>query len=103
MDGLHRKFPDVDIRPVDCTHNQGPRPVSYAKAQKWNYKVSTADIDGLLSTLLSAVNNGEIGMGALRAAAGDLYSIPGIGVKGKATADAINGRIDEILKEYVQR
>lgn len=103
LDGLHREFPDVDIRPVDCTRNQGPRPVSYTKAQKWNYKVSTADIDGLLSTLLSAVNNGEIGMGALRAAAGDLYSIPGIGAKGKATADAINGRIDEILKDYVQR
>ena len=100
---LHREFPDVDIRPVDCTRNQEPRPVSYAKAQKWSYKVSTSDIDGLLSTLLSAIDNGEIGMGALRAAAGDLYSIPGLGSKGKTLADTINGRIDEILKEYIQR
>ena len=77
--------------------------MSYARAQKWSYKVSTADIDGLLTTLLSAINNGEIGMGALRAAAGDLYSIPGLGSKGKALADSINQRIDEILKEYIQR
>lgn len=52
---------------------------------------------------LSAVEGGEIGMGSLRAAAGDLYAIPGLGSKGRKLADEIYGRIDTILKEYVQR
>jgi len=100
---LHKDFPDVVIRPVDCSRDNEVRPVSYAKALRWNYKVSEGDIDKLLSALLDAVGNGEIGMGSLRAAAGDLYSIPGLGTKGKSLADAINARIDDILKEYVQR
>ena len=100
---LHREFPGVDIRPVDCSHNQGVRPVSFSKALGWKYRVSEGDIDKLLSALLSAVNDGEIGMGSLRAAAGDLYAIPGLGSKGKALADEVYHRIDTILKEYVQR
>ena len=100
---ISREYPDVSIRPVDCSHNQGPRPVNCAKALKWSYKVSSGDIDGLLSTLLSAVKNGEIGMSSLRAAAGDLYSIPGLSAKGRALADSINSCIDEALKEYIQR
>ena len=101
--GIHREFPDIAIQPVDCSRNQGPRPVSTAKALKWSYKVSSGDIDGLLSTLLTAVNNGEIGLGSLRAAAGDLYSIPGLSARGRTLADTINARIDESLKEYIQR
>ena len=100
---LHRAFPGVEIRPVDSSHNQGVRPVSYAKALQWQYKVSEGDIDKLLAALLSAVEGGEIGMGSLRAAAGDLYAIPGLGSKGRKLADEIYGRIDTILKEYVQR
>lgn len=101
--GISREFPDVSIQPVDCSHNQGPRPVSYSKALKWSYKVSSADIEALLSTLLSAVRNGEIGMSSLRSAAGDLYSIPGLSAKGRALADSINSCIDEVLKEYIRR
>ncbi|MBO4566580.1 MAG: nucleoside hydrolase [Bacteroidales bacterium] len=100
---LHREFPDIAIRPVDCSGNRGPRPASSAQALKWRYKVSTADIDGLLTALLSAVNNGEIGLSSLRAAAGDLYSIPGLGSKGRTIADTVNARIDEALKDYIQR
>lgn len=100
---LHRDFPDVAIRPVDCSHNQGVRKVSYAQALKWNYKVSEGDLDKLLASFLAAVNDGQIGMGSLRTAAGNLLSIPGLGTKGKALAGEINWRIDEILQEYVQR
>ena len=100
---IRREFPDVSIKPIDCSHNQGPRPVSCAKALKWSYKVGSGDIDKLLAALQSAVDNGEIGMSSLRAAAGDLYSIPGLGAKGRALADSINASIDNALKEYIQR
>ena len=100
---IHKEFPDVAISPVDCSVYDAVRPASYAKAQRWSYKVSEADINKLLTSLFGAVNNGEIGMGSLRAACGDLYSIPGINARGKAIADNINKRVDEILKEYVQR
>ena len=100
--GLHRDFPEVTIKPVDCSHNQGVRPVSYSKALSWNYKVSEKDLDKLLSAFLDAVNEGRIGMGSLRAAAGNLLSIPGLGTRGKALAGEINWRIDEILQEYIQ-
>ena len=100
---LRREFPDVAVRPVDCSRNQGVRPVSYAQALRWNYKVGESDLDKVLSALLDAVNKGGIGMGSLRATAGDLLSIPGLGVKGRALAGQINARIDEILQEYVER
>ena len=100
---LHREFPDVDLKPVNCAHNQGVRPMSYAQALKWNYQVSPADLNNVLSALLAAVNNGEIGLGSLRAAAGDLLSIPGLDVRGQALAGQINARIDEKLQVYVQR
>jgi hypothetical protein len=100
--GLHRDFPEVTIKPVDCSHNQGVRPVNYSKALSWNYKVSEKDLDKLLSAFLDAVNEGRIGMGSLRAAAGNLLSIPGLGTRGKALAGEINWRIDEILQEYIQ-
>ena len=57
----------------------------------------------MLSALQDAVDNGDIGIATLRAAVGDLYSIPGLGARGRATADAINKRVDEILKEFIQR
>ena len=103
LTNLHRDFPQVTIRPMNGAGNQGFRPVSYAQALKWNYKVSEADLDKLMAALLAAVNDGEIGMGALRATAGDLYAIPGLGTKGKALAGEVNARIAEILQEYVQR
>lgn len=100
---LRREFPDVAIKPFDCAQNRDLRPVSYAQALKWNYKVSEADLDRVLQALLDAVNNGDIGLGSLRAAAGDLLSIPGLGTKGQALAGRINARIDEKLQVYVNR
>ena len=100
---LRREFPDVSVKPVDCSRNQGVRPVSYAQALKWKYNVGPADLNNLLAALLSAVNDGEIGLGALRAAAGNLLSIPGLDTRGQALAGQINARIDEKLQVYVQR
>ena len=100
---LRREFPDVVIKPVDCSHNSGVRPVSFNQALKWNYNVSAADLNNVLAALLSAVNNGEIGMSALRAAAGNLLAIPGLDTRGQALAGQINARIDEKLQVYVQR
>ena len=100
---LRREFPDVTVKPVDCSHNQGPRPVSYSQALRWNYQVGSADLDKVLSALLDAVNDGDISLGALRATAGDLLSIPGLDVKGQALAGRINSAIAEKLQEYVER
>lgn len=100
---LRREFPDVVVKPVDCSNNQGPRPVSYSQALRWNYQVGAADLNKVLSALLDAVNGGEISLGALRATAGDLLSIPGLDVKGQALAGRINAAIAEKLQEYVER
>ena len=100
---LRREFPDVAVKPIDCTNNQGQRPVSLAQALKWNYSVSSADLEKLLSALLDAINNGDISTGALRSATGDLLSIPGLNTRGQALAGQINSRVDDILKEYVIR
>jgi hypothetical protein len=88
---------------VDCSHNQGPRPVSYSQALRWNYQGGAADLDKVLSALLDAVNDGDISLGALRATAGDLLSIPCLDVKGQALAGRINSAIAEKLQEYVER
>ena len=100
---LQREFPDVTVKPIDCTNNQGQRPVSLAQALKWNYNVSSADLEKLLSALLEAINNGDISTGALRSATGNLLSIPGLSTRGQALAGQINSRVDDILKDYVIR
>lgn len=46
---------------------------------------------------------GDVAGFGLRAAVGDLYSIPGLGPKGHSMADTINAAVDEALKEYIQR
>ena len=100
---LRREFPDVAVKPIDCTNNQGQRPVSLAQALKWNYTVSAADLERLMSALLEAINNGDISTGALRSATGNLLSIPGLSTRGQALAGQINSRVDDILKDYVIR
>ncbi len=100
---LRREFPDVAVKPIDCTNNQGQRPVSLAQALKWNYTVSAADLEKLMSALLEAINNGDISTGALRSATGNLLSIPGLSTRGQALAGQINSRVDDILKDYVIR
>ena len=100
---LHRSFPDVEIKPFDCAQNRDLRPVSYAQALKWNYNVSAADLQKLLTFLLGAVNDGEISLGSLKATTGDLLSIPGLDTKGQALAGQINQRVSELLQEYIVR
>ena len=100
---LHRAFPDVEIKPFDCAQNRDLRPVSYAQALRWNYNVGAADLQKLLSFLLDAVNGGEIGLGSLKAATGDLLSIPGLDTKGQALAGQIDRRVAELLQEYIVR
>ena len=101
--GLHQNYPDVTIKPFDCSRNRDLRPVSYSQALRWNYNISSSDLNNLLSALLDAVNKGEIGMGDLRAAVGDLHSIPGLDAKGRDLAGQIDRRVDDILQEYVER
>ena len=93
----------MEIKPFDCAQNKDLRPVSYAQALRWNYNVGAADLQKLLSFLLDAVNGGEIGLGSLKAATGDLLSIPGLDTKGQALAGQIDRRVAELLQEYIVR
>ena len=87
---------------MDCSRTRASAR-SATPAAQWKYNIGPADLNNVLAALLSAVNDGEIGLGALRAAAGNLLSIPGLDTRGQALAGQINARIDEKLQVYVQR
>ena len=100
---IRKNFPDVEILPVDCSHNQGVKQVSLSKALAWNYQVGEAQMQQLLGYLRDIINKGEIEANSLKAVSGNLTAIPGLSARNKLLASEIEDKIEEILLSYEAR
>ena len=103
VEKLQRDFPEVEIIPVDCSHNQGVHKVSIEDAIKWNYDVTEEEMNALFTYLLSEINDGQIEASSVPAATGNILSIPGMTEQNTALAKQIDKRVQEIIKEYQLR
>ena len=100
VEWLQKRFPEIELLPVDCTANKGPRRVSVAEALTWNNNVSDADVTTLLTTLRSLINSGELWTQLLPAAKGNLMQIPDLSPANRTLANEIDQRVHTLLLEY---
>lgn len=103
IEQISRDFPDVEIRPVSCTGNQGVHQVSLEEATKWNYSVTENEINQLFTYLLDLITNNQIEAGSLQAATGDIMSIKTSDPSNIELAKQISKKINEIMEEHKMR
>ena len=103
LEKIANAFSDVEILPVDCSHNQGAVRVSLEDARKWNYNVTDEEMQSVLTYLLGLINNNEIEAGSVPAVVGNILSIPNISEGNMALVKAIDQKTQAIIKEYKMR
>ena len=102
-DKIAKTFSDVEILPVDCSHNQGAVRVSIEDAQKWNYAITDDEMKDVLTYLLGEINSGEIEAGSVPALVGNILSVPNISESNAALVKAIDQKTQAIIQEYKMR
>ena len=95
--------PDVEIIPVDCSHNQGVHRVNIEDAMKWNYSVTDEEVRQLFTCLKEELDANQIEAGSVLAAAGNVLSIKTNDEINVALARQIDQKINEIMKAYKLR
>lgn len=100
LEEISRTFPDIEILPVDCSHNQGSVRVGIEEALKWDYDVEDEEMHDVLSYLLEIVEGGEVDAGSMLALVGNIREIPHLNPANAALANTIHQKAEEIIKEY---
>ena len=103
LEQISKAFPDVEILPVDCSHNQGAVRVAMVDALKWDYTVSENEMQSVLAYLLSEIDGGEIEAGSVPAVVGDIRAIANVGEGNAALVDEIDQKTQAIIREYKMR
>lgn len=103
LEKIRAMFPDVMVRPIDCSDNQGVRNVSLEEALKWNYAVTEEEKGRVFTYLLELLENGEIEANSVQAAVGDILSIPTSDAANAVLVQKIRQKVDAILQEYKMR
>ena len=103
LEQISKAFPDVEILPVDCSHNQGAVRVDMVDALKWDYTVSENEMQSVLAYLLSEIDGGEIEAGSVPAVVGDIRAIANVGEGNAALVDEIDQKTQAIIREYKMR
>ena len=103
LDQIAKAFSDVEILPVDCSHNQGAVRVSLEDAQKWNYAITDDEMKDVLTYLLGEINSGEIEAGSVPALVGNILAVPNISESNAALVKAIDQKTQAIIQEYKMR
>lgn len=100
---LTKEFPDVEIKPFDCSHNQGAVPATIEEAAQWDYSVTEVQLAQLYTYLLGLLNEGQIEPNSVPAATGDILSIATSDAANQALAKQICDKKNAILQEYKMR
>lgn len=103
LDQIIKSCPDVEIIPVDCSHNQGVQRVSIEDALKWNYSVTDDEVRQLFTCLKDELDADNIEASSILAASGDVLSIQTSDEANKALAKEIDQKIQEVLKAFKLR
>ena len=95
---LRLEHPEVDIIAVDNTGNNGGRRVTADEAEHWDFSVSAATLNELLTYLLNEINKGELKGHQLASVSGNVQGIEGLDDTGKSLAEEIARRVREGAK-----
>lgn len=100
LEDILQAFPDVEMIPVDCSHNQGSVRVGIDEALKWNYDVTESEMHDVLTYLLSIIDAGEIDASSMTSVVGNIRDIPNLDENNAALVQKIHHKAEEIIKEY---
>lgn len=103
LEKISNTFSNVEILPVDCSHNQGAIRVSMEDALKWNYNITDEEMKSVLTYLLGEINGGEIEAGSVPAVVGNILAIPNISESNAALVKEIDQKTQAIIQEYKMR
>ena len=98
VEQLTKKFPDVEIIPINMAGNSGVNKVSVSDMQNWSYDVTDDEVNALFTALLDEINSGDLDGGSVKASVGDIFSIANLSPANKALAETIKQRVREIVR-----
>lgn len=100
---LCKAFPDIELIPFDCSHNQGTKQTSIEQALQWDYSITEAQLHELYEYLLNLLNSNGLEPNSVPAATGDVLSIETNDAGNKALAQQIDAKKQAIMQEYRMR
>ncbi len=103
LDKIRKAYPDLEIIPVDCTNNQGWKRASIDEALKWNYSVTDAELNAVLTHLNKLIDDGELDASVIESATGNLNAIAGLSGANAVLARQIMQKVSAIMQEYRMR
>ena len=99
IEQLFLDYPDIEIVPIDCSHNQGVTPVSLGDARAWKFDVDNSQLTGLFTAALQQIDAGEVRGYEIPGVVGNVMAIPGIEGYSELLARALDLKVKEYLAD----
>lgn len=99
IEQLFLDHPDIEIVPIDCSHNQGVTPVSLGDARAWKFDVDNSQLTGLFTAALQQIDAGEVRGYEIPGVVGNVMAIPGIEGYSELLARALDLKVKEYLAD----
>lgn len=100
---IRQAFPGITIQPIDCTNNQGWKPVAVEDALKWDYTVTDDQLNSVLTYLDNLIDEGELDASVIESATGNLTGIATQSQANKTLAQQITQKVQAIMQAYRMR
>ena len=100
---IRQAYPGITIKPIDCTNNQGWKPVTIEDALKWDYTVTDDQLGSVLAYVNELIDNGDLDASVIESAIGNLTGIATQSQANKTLAQQITQKVQAIMKAYRMR
>lgn len=100
---ISQEFPGITIQPIDCTNNQGWKPVTVEEALKWDYTVTDDQLGTVLAYVNELIDNGDLDASVIESATGNLTGIATQSQANKTLAQQITQKVQAIMQAYRMR
>ena len=100
---IRQAYPGITIKPIDCTNNQGWKPVTIEDALKWDYTVTDDQLGSVLAYVNELIDNGDLDASVIESATGNLTGIATQNQANKTLAQQITQKVQAIMKAYRMR
>ncbi len=95
IEQIFLNYPDVEITPIDCSHNSGINKVSLGEARHWDFNVGDKQLTELFTTVLHQIDEGEVRSYEIPGVVGNVMSIGGMSEYNETLARALNVKVRE--------
>ena len=100
---IRQAYPGITIKPIDCTNNQGWKPVTIEDALKWDYTVTDDQLGSVLAYVNELIDNGDLDASVIESATGNLTGIATQSQANKTLAQQITQKVQAIMQAYRMR